>query len=300
MSRRNAHFGAWTPIQPTATTTREMIAIVGTLPEGSGRHRARRAFGNFTERSEQVNGAPSYEKVGDEDIMMWRLTEDGRTNWLIGEEVGTDVCLMYKHAKRIEDATGTWQAGAPEAADDEDWVDVPDVRVMRVVPLPDEEDLEVVGERTREQRDAEGRKHAIDLDDDDAEAPRKRSKLRSKAGLETRVAKARSLCQEAVDARVHELLKPVLEDFAKGKIDGAELETRREAARQQAAAGHAPLTKLDQAFADYNAAVAARVKAEAAEDAAGAKLEAALAELERGQAGPSGVKVESSPVQWVC
>ena len=95
----------------------------------------------------------------------------------------------------------------------------------------------------------------------------------------------------------HELLKPVYQEYTKVRIDGAELDTRREAARQQAAAGHTPLTELDQAFADYNAAVAARAQAESAraqaesaEDAAGAKLEAVLAKLERGQAGPSGEK----------
>ena len=88
----------------------------------------------------------------------------------------------------------------------------------------------------------------------------------------------------------HELLKPVYQEYTKVRIDGAELDTRREAARQQAAAGHTPLTELDQAFADYKATVAARAQAESAEDAAGAKLEAVLAKLERGQAGPSGEK----------
>ena len=275
-----------------------MIAIVGKIPQAvlTSKPEIAKYLGVFTIRSELVNGGPSYVKVDDNDVMLW-CSPGG--NWLIGSSAHrgslTGWLFLYlsqnSRTKRIEDAKGTWQAKHAKG-----WMDAPDLRLYHQptsVPPADEPEVAVVGERTREQRDAEGRKRAIDLD---AETPRKRSKV----GLETRVAKARSLCQEAVDARVHELLKPVLEDFAKGKIDGAELETRREAARQQAAAGHAPLTKLDQAFADYNAAVAARVKAEAAEDAAGAKLEAALAELERGQAGPSGVKVESSPVQWVC
>ena len=123
--------------------------------------------------------------------------------------------------------------------------------------------------------------------------PANAKRKRSKVGLETRVAKARSLCQADVDARVKELLKPAFMEYAEGKIDGAEFDKRRETARQQAAAGHAPLSKLDQAFSDYNAAVEARAQAETAEDVAEAKLEAALAELERGQAGPSGVKAES-------
>ena len=70
-------------------------------------------------------------------------------------------------------------------------------------PAADDE-VAVTGERTFAQRDAEGRKRAIDLD---AETPRKRSKV----GLETRVAKARSVCQEAVDARACELLKSAMQ-----------------------------------------------------------------------------------------
>ena len=249
-------------------------------------------LGVYKKRSEQVNGAPSYVKADStsygHDHMLWRV-QNG--DWMIGaaRSLYSDTGEMALRrgenpaAKRIEDQKGAWQT-----FNGREWVNAPDVRLLRHVPPPDEPEVVVVGERTREQRDAEGRKRAIDLE---PETPRKRSKV----GLETRVAKARSLCQEAVDARVHELLKPVLEDFAKGKIDGAELETRREAARQQAAAGHAPLTKLDQAYADYNAAVEARTQAETAEDAAEAKLEAALAELERGQAGPSGAKAGSSP-----
>ena len=62
------------------------------------------------------------------------------------------------------------------------------------------------------------------------------------------------------------------------------------AAREKAAAEHRPLATLDGAFAAYTNAVADRARAEAAEDAAEAKLEAALHALEqKGQAGPSGV-----------
>ena len=259
-----------------------MIAIAGTMPEAvrKGPWEVDLAFGMFSKGEHLlVNGTCSYVKVGDESIKMWFLSG----NWLIGpgQDLGSAKCLMYLKATRngpanIEDAKGMWQAG-----DGTGWVDVPDVRVIRVQELPDEPEVAVVGERTREQRDAEGRKGAIDLDGETP--PRKRSK----AGLETRVVKARSLCQAAVDARVQELLKPVFEEYTKDKIDEAELKRRKAAAREEAAAGHAPLTKLDQAFADYDAAMKAG-------DAAEAKLEAALAELERGQAGPSGVRAEST------
>ena len=106
----------------------------------------------------------------------------------------------------------------------------------------------------------------------------------AKVEFETRVQEARSHCQVAVDATARELLKQ--QDWLDDNVDGDELERRKVAARQEAAAGYAPLTKLDQAFAEYNATIEARLRAKAAEDA----LEAALAELERGQAGPSGVE----------
>ena len=51
--------------------------------------------------------------------------------------------------------------------------------------------------------------------------------------------------------------------------------------------------RLERASAEYKEAFSARTKAEAAEDAAEAKLEAVLRELERGQPGPSGVKVKA-------
>ena len=67
---------------------------------------------------------------------------------------------------------------------------------------------------------------------------------------------------------------------------------RPQSASRQATAEHAPLTELERASAEYTEAVSTRTKAEAAEDAAEAKLEAVLRGLERGQPGPSGVKAE--------
>ena len=84
------------------------------------------------------------------------------------------------------------------------------------------------------------------------------------------------------------------------RIDAAELDRRKAAAREKATAEHAPLTELERASAAYTRAVSARTKAEAAlstseaaEDAAEAKLEAVLRGLERGQPGASGVKAEA-------
>ena len=167
-------------------------------------------------------------------------------------------------------------------------------QVSRAAPpaLPgaaaDQEEVAVVGERTFAQRDAECRKRAIDLE---AETPRKRGRGASGA-LEERVVSARSVCTAAVDKRAWELAQPALQEYMADRIDAAELDRLKAAAREQATAEHAQLTELERASAEYTEAVSARTKAEAAEDAAEAKLEAVLRGLERGQPGPSGVKAE--------
>ena len=160
----------------------------------------------------------------------------------------------------------------------------------------DQEEVAVVGERTFAQRDAECRKRAIDLE---AETPRKRCRGASGA-LEERVVSARSVCTAAIDKRVRELAQSALDEYMADRIDAAELDRRKAAAREKATAEHAPLTELERASAEYTEAVSARTKAEAAlatseaaEDAAEAKLEAVLRGLERGQPGPSGVKVKA-------
>ena len=152
---------------------------------------------------------------------------------------------------------------------------------------PSADEVVVVSERSREQKDAEGRKSAIDLEVGAVETPRKRSRT----DVETRVAKARSLCSSEVDARAGELMEEHCKEFIAERIDGAELQRRRAAAREQAAKEHPPLSALDKAFAVYTAAAAAEQAAEAKREAAEATLEAALRALEKkGEAGPSGVR----------
>ena len=162
-----------------------------------------------------------------------------------------------------------------------------------------QEEVAVVGERTFAQRDAECRKRAIDLE---AETPRKRGRGAA-AALEERVVSARSVCTAAVDKRVRELIQPAFDQWVAEEIDEATLKQRRIEAREKATAEHAQLTELERASAEYTEAVSVRTKAEAAlatseaaEDAAEAKLEAVLRgleALERGQPGPSGVKVKA-------
>ena len=153
---------------------------------------------------------------------------------------------------------------------------------------PSADEVSVVSERSREQKDAEGRKSAIDLEVGAVETPRKRSRA---TDVETRVAKARSLCSSEVDARARELMEEHYKEFIAERLDGAELQRRRAAAREQAAKEHPPLSALETAFAAYTAAAAAEQAAEARREAAEATLEAALRALEKkGEAGPSGVR----------
>ena len=159
-----------------------------------------------------------------------------------------------------------------------------------------DEEVSVTGERTFAQRDAESRKRAVDLD---AGTPRKRGSA-AVGHMEERVVKARSVCTAAVEQRVRELAQPALDEYMADQIDEATLKQRKSEARKKATAEHLPLATLDLAFAAFTEAVTAResarllyTKAEEAEDAAEAKLAAALREMEKGQAAPSGVKAES-------
>ena len=91
--------------------------------------------------------------------------------------------------------------------------------------------------------------------------------------------------------------QPALDEFVNDKIALEELGRRKQAAREQAAAEHPPLQRLDAAFTAYRAALEARSAAEQAEDAAEAELEAAVLALEKEGGGPSGAvkQEEASP-----
>ena len=158
----------------------------------------------------------------------------------------------------------------------------------------DDDEVSFVAERTPAQRNAEGKRNAIDLDLLDSVSKRLKT---PKTELQTSVAKARSVCQPSIDKRVKELLRPAFDEYAEDKIDDAELKRRKIKARQDAEKEHQPLTALDTAYAEYEKAVQARVRAEEAveqaiadEDAAEAKVQAAAAALLPGAAGP--VKAE--------
>ena len=72
-------------------------------------------------------------------------------------------------------------------------------------------------------RAQEGRKRAIDVE---SASERKRVKT----ALETRVVKARSLCDAAITAAYKELIRASFDEYAEDKIDSAELDRRKKAA----------------------------------------------------------------------
>jgi len=165
-------------------------------------------------------------------------------------------------------------------------------------PASTDDEVELVGVRSREEIDAAGRKRAIDLN---SEASRKRAKC----ALEVRVATARSQCDAAIDADFRALFQPALESYMADKLDAVELDRRKKAAREQAASDYAPLRYLNETFHEYAAKGAAHVAAvkqlaeakrvlaevEEAEDAAMIAIEEALHAIEtsRNGVGSSGV-----------
>ena len=268
--------------------TKNYVALVGELPSAA-RLEAHRRLGAYEELSgKQYNGRPCYRKIGEPDNMIWSHKTATWEAWIAGSSanLGQASGVMILHSSEpLEQASGIWQARANGTI-----VPAPDLRVLGDA-APN--DVQETGERTREEKDAQLRKRAVDLEYD---TPRKRSRTQS-AQLEERVAKARSSTNSAIKRRMKELTAADYDEFMEDKIDEAELKKRKEAARAQATADHQQRTALDQAFDKYTAAGEAReaaCKAQAAavdeEEAAEAALYKVLQLLE---AGPSGaVKAE--------
>ena len=101
--------------------------------------------------------------------------------------------------------------------------------------------------------------------------------------------KARSIGLAAIAQRARRIAQPDFDLYMTDQIDEATLKQRKSEARKSSTEECEPLATLDLAFAAFAETVAARVdasllyaKAEAAEDAAEAKLVAALQQLECG------------------
>jgi len=124
------------------------------------------------------------------------------------------VCALHHVPQPELVPRGKWRA-----ADEKDtWPAALDLHVLHCVPVfPADPDVAVTGERSREEKDAEGRKRAIDVD----APPAKRSR-EEQARLEERVATARSASSAAVDVRLRELMQPAYARFEREEIDAEE------------------------------------------------------------------------------
>ena len=275
------------------------VAFVGELPSGVHAAVSKHCLGVYEEQSGVLHNArPCYRKIGDDNLinqyMIWscNTTHNGDV-WIVGNSanLGRTNGFLFLHGSDapLEQASGTWRASMANRT----LGPAPDLRMLGDA-APN--DVQETGGRTREEKDAQLRKRAVDLEYD---TPRKRSRTQS-AQLEERVAKARSSTNVAIKRRMKELAATATDEYLEDRIDEAELKRRKEAARAQATADHQQRTALDQAYDEYTAAgeareAACRAQAAAAdvEEAAEAALYKVLQLLEAGAAGPSGaVKAE--------
>ena len=255
------------------------VELTGDLPPGVQAICAR-FLGLYKRQQNDVNGKASYGKVGDADSSLW--ISPGSVGYIAGStrDIGTAKGHLTRYGSDLS-GNSVWRATRAS-----DWVDAPNLRAIALTAADDDE-VTVVATPTPEARNAEKRKHALDLELFEP----KRAKTPS-VELETIVAKRRSVLTPDADQKVAALMQPNFEDFLANKISAAELEERKAAARAAAEADDKRLRALDAAHAKYTAAVAARVaheeageKLRAAEDAA----EAELRKLLPAEAGPSGV-----------
>ena len=113
-----------------------------------------------------------------------------------------------------------------------------------------DDDVQIVGERTREDRDREGRAKAIDVDTLDLPPP----ESRNEDELRARVDEARKRCFAAIHKKVRRDLSSSIQDFVEDKIDGSELERRKVQKKDEAMRRSKALRRLDDAYAKYKAA----------------------------------------------
>lgn len=287
----------------------DVVAVYGSLPAHVDKV-AVEHFGVYQTRHKVVNGRRSYVKIDDERKALWSDASDQSNLWCVGdtEDIGTRVCVFWLRsgAQTPDASSGRWKVEKKQNDDAAVFVSAPNVHVVAVHlnmqnvatnastnadtgASNSEEEVTVVSTTTPATRDAEARKRAIDLDLLDSVS--KRPKVAS-VELETRVAKARSLCSSAVNERVESLIQPALKDFVARKIDLATFGQRQESAREKAETEIAPLSTLNAEFDQYTAALAARVAAQenldhaiATEDAIEAKLQETLRELLGAQVG---------------
>lgn len=134
------------------------VALAGATP---GNLQRDWGLGIFTRRLEDVNGWPSYVRGGDEDTMLWHV----RTCWFVGNasDVGKDIGYVSARDGALQPVKveAPWRVWRDS---DKQWIDGPSLRCTTEQDGGDDGEVVVTRERTRQERDAEARKHAIDLE----------------------------------------------------------------------------------------------------------------------------------------
>ena len=271
------------------------LALVGELPAHAAakvkiHHKAALDTLLFVRREEVVNGRPSYLQVNKaghaDELMLWY----SNSAWLIGRPGRKGTPSGWFTLGDVDEGTepglvqGTWSViadpedGGPAAV----WVDAPRLQLFCKPSLgkPAQAwlapDVAMVGMLTREQRDEEARKHAIDLE----LTGRARKRSRIYLELEARIDKARSKAAAEVHERYLVLMKPAFAAYCADKIDEAELGRRKKEARAKAVAEHGPLEKLNKTVDMLTEARSACDAAESEHNKVQALLETALVGME--------------------
>ena len=287
------------------------------MPSGASKH-ASSCLGIYKKRTEFstcafVAGRPTYAEFYGKDRYLWFAPAS--KHWLIGtlEALGTEMGCIFvpdDQAMTPDEITGRWWAIKPNS---KLFVPAPDVRLYTLQrsgaasSSAAADDVSIVSVVTPEQRNAAGKRNAIDLDS--VSSMRRPNKM-PKTELQATVAKARKTIETAAEKRMDELALSAMKEFMADKIDEVELKRRKAEAREAAETEKEKLEELDELFGNYKGLVQDRVKVEEKfektlekaekeiakyhelEDKAEEMVQAAAAELLPGEAGPSGVKAE--------
>uniref|UniRef100_A0A7S0JK62 Uncharacterized protein n=1 Tax=Calcidiscus leptoporus TaxID=127549 RepID=A0A7S0JK62_9EUKA len=164
-----------------------VVSLTGTLPQACVEN-CLPCVGFYTRCNDQETGRPSYQQAQGGDFMIWCSSAAAPGRWILGQskDRGHNRGRLYV----IEDAplervTRTWMAGTGTGW----WCDAPGLKVTAHAALPADDDVEVVSMRTREDRDSELRKRAVDVEEEGASSSSAAPRTHFKAAkTETRTA----------------------------------------------------------------------------------------------------------------
>uniref|UniRef100_A0A7S0JKD2 Uncharacterized protein n=1 Tax=Calcidiscus leptoporus TaxID=127549 RepID=A0A7S0JKD2_9EUKA len=160
-----------------------VVSLTGTLPQACVEN-CLPCVGFYTRCNDQETGRPSYQQAQGGDFMIWWCSQ-GR--WIVGRSKDKGSCigrLFVEEDAPLERVTRTWVAGTGTV-----WHEAPGLKVTAHAALPADDDVEVVSMRTREDRDSELRKRAVDVEEEGASSSSAAPRTHFKAAkTETRTA----------------------------------------------------------------------------------------------------------------